>query len=216
CWGPDRVALNVGTSAALRVVLPAAAASSTPTPWGLWRYRLDAGRALVGGATSEGGNVSAWCRRTLALPASDAALERAIAALAPDGHGLTALPSLAGERSPGWRPEARAAVAGLTLATGAPEITRALLEAGAFRLGAIYHPLCARRAWALRLAEISARLRPLAAADHVVVGSGGALRHSRTWAQIITDALGVPIALGGDAEASRPAAARLALEATGH
>ena len=198
CWGPDRVALNVGTSAALRVVLPTAAASSTPTPWGLWRYRLDAGRALVGGATSEGGNVSAWCRRTLALPASDAALERAIAAVAPDGHGLTALPFLAGERSPGWRPEARAAVAGLTLATGAPEITRALLEAVAFRLAEIYD-----------------RLRPLAAADHVVVGSGGALRHSRTWAQIITDALGVPIALGGDAEASARGAALLALESLG-
>src|SRR5581483_4700833 len=39
CWGPDRVALNVGTSAALRVVLPAAAASATATPWGLWRHR---------------------------------------------------------------------------------------------------------------------------------------------------------------------------------
>ena len=198
CWGPARVALNVGTSAALRVVLPAATASRTVTPWGLWRYRLDAGRALVGGATSEGGNVTAWCRRTLALPAGDAALERAIAAVAPDGHGLTALPFLAGERSPGWRPEARAAVTGLTLGTGAPEIARALLESVAFRLAEIYD-----------------RLRPLAAADHVVVGSGGALGHSRTWAQIITDTLGVPIALGSDAEASVRGAALLALEALG-
>ena len=198
CWGPDRVALNVGTSAALRVVLPAATASGTPTPWGLWRYRLDAGRALVGGATSEGGNVLAWCRRTLALPASDAALERAIAAVAPDAHGLTALPFFAGERSPGWRPDARGAVAGLTLASGTPEVLRALLEAVAFRLAEIYD-----------------RLRPLAAPDHVVVGSGGALGHSRTWAQIITDTLGVPIALGSDAEASVRGAALLALEALG-
>jgi gluconokinase len=68
---------------------------------------------------------------------------------------------------------------------------------------------------AFRLAEIYDRLRPLAAADHVVVGSGGALRHSRTWAQIITDALGVPIALGGDAEASARGAALLALESLG-
>jgi gluconokinase len=152
----------------------------------------------VGGATSEGGNVPAWCRKVLALPARESALERAIAAMAPDGHGLTALPFFAGERSPGWRPEARAAVAGLSLATGPVEIARALLEAVAFRLAEIYD-----------------RLRPLAAADHVVVGSGGALGHSAAWAQIITDALGVPIALGTDAEASSRGAALLALEALG-
>jgi gluconokinase len=198
CWGPERVALNVGTSAALRVVLPVATAAGAPTPRGLWRYRLDRRRALVGGATSEGGNVAAWCRRTLALPAGDAALERAVVAVAPDGHGLTALPFLAGERSPGWRPEARGAVTGLTLDTGAPEIARALLEAVAFRLAEIYD-----------------RLRPLAAPDHVVVGSGGALGRSRTWTQIIADALGVPIALGTDAEASVRGAALLALEALG-
>jgi gluconokinase len=49
----------------------------------------------------------------------------------------------------------------------------------------------------------------------VVVGSGGALGHSAVWAQIITDALGVPIALGTDAEASARGAALLALEALG-
>ena len=198
CWGPGRVALNVGTSAALRVTLPEPLGPHPATPWGLWRYRIDAGRALVGGATSEGGNVAAWCRKTLALPEGAAALEQAIAAVPPDGHGLTALPFLAGERSPGWRADARAAVAGLSLDTGAVEVARALLEAVAFRLAEIYD-----------------RLRPLAGADHVVVGSGGALGHSAAWAQIITDALGVPIALGTDAEASARGAALLALEALG-
>ena len=199
CWGPERVALNVGTSAALRVTLPEPMGPHPATPWGLWRYRIDARRALVGGATSEGGNVPAWCRRTLALPEGDAALERALAAISPDGHGLTALPFFAGERSPGWRADARAAVAGLSLDTGAVEVARALLEAVAFRLAEIYD-----------------RLRPLAGAGHVVVGSGGALGHSAAWAQIITDALGVPIALGTDAEASARGAALLALEALGH
>jgi gluconokinase len=198
CWGPGRVALNVGTSAALRVTLTEPLGPHPATPWGLWRYRIDAGRALVGGATSEGGNVPAWCRKTLAVPAGEAALERALFAVPPDGHGLTALPFFAGERSPGWRADARAAVAGLSLDTGAVEVTRALLEAVAFRLADIYD-----------------RLRPLAGADHVVVGSGGALGHSATWAQIITDALGVPIALGTDAEASARGAALLALEALG-
>jgi gluconokinase len=198
CWGPERVALNLGTSAALRVVRPESAGPSAATPWGLWRYRVDRGRALVGGATSEGGNVLAWCRKTLALPHDDAALDGALAALSADGHALTALPFFVGERSPGWRADARAALAGLSLDTGALEITRSLLEAVA-----------------LRLAEVYDRLRPLAAGDHVVVGSGGALGRSPAWAQIVTDALGVPLALLRDAEASARGAALLALEALG-
>jgi gluconokinase len=169
-----------------------------PTPGGLWRYRVDAARAIVGGATSEGGNVLAWCRKALALPADEAALEEIIRTPTLADHGLTALPFLAGERSPGWRPDARAALAGLSLDTGAGAIMRALLEAVAFRLAEIYD-----------------RLRQLAAPGHVVVGSGGALGHSPAWAQIITDALGVPIALGHDAEASARGAALLTLEALG-
>lgn len=198
CRGPGRVALSVGTSAALRVVLPERMGARAATPWGLWRYRVDAARALVGGATSEGGNVLAWCRKTLALPREDAALEEALGARPPDDHGLTVLPFFAGERSPGWRPEARAAITGMSLDTRALQITRALLEGVA-----------------LRLAEIYDRLRPLAAGDHVVVGSGGALGRSPAWAQIITDALGVPVALGSDAEASARGAALLAIEALG-
>jgi gluconokinase len=198
CSGPGRIALNVGTSAALRLVRPERLGAHPATPAGLWRYRVDSRRALVGGATSEGGNVLAWCRQALVLPEGDAALEQALAAVPADAHGLTALPFFAGERSPGWRPEARAAVAGLSLASGAVDIVRALLEGVAFRLAEIYD-----------------RLRSLAATDHLVIGSGGAIGHSPTWTQIITDALGVPIGLGPDVEASTRGAALLALEALG-
>lgn len=194
CVGPDRVALNVGTSAALRLV-----ATTVPAlPGGLWRYRVDARRSLVGGATSEGGNVLAWCRRVLALPADDGALEQALASLPPDGAGLTALPFLAGERAPGWREDARAALAGLALGTTPAEILRALLEAVA-----------------LRLAEIYDQLRPLAAVSHTVVASGGALLRSPAWAAIVADALGVPLALSSEAEASSRGAALMALAALG-
>jgi len=202
CDDPGRVALNVGTSAALRVIRREPVGPHDPTPPGLWRYRVDARRSIVGGATSEGGNVLAWCRKVLALPAEGSALEAIIGS--PTGsptlgdHGLVALPFLAGERSPGWRPEARGAIVGLSLDTGAGAMTRALLEAVAFRL-----------------AEIHDRLRQVAAPGHLVVGSGGALGHSLAWAQIITDALGVPIALGQDVEASARGAALLALEALG-
>jgi gluconokinase len=108
------------------------------------------------------------------------------------------LPFLAGERSPGWRADARAAVSGLSLATTAPQILRALLEAVAYRLAAVYE-----------------RLRPLAAPDHRVIASGGALGHSRVWTQIMADALAVPLEVLPDMEASSRGAALLALDALG-
>ena len=194
CAGPERIALNVGTSAALRVADP----PGSETPAGLWRYRVDARRSLVGGATSEGGNVLAWCRRELVLPTGDGAFESAIAAVPPDGHGLTALPFLAGERSPGWQDDARGLIGGVRLGTTAAEIARALMEAVAYRLALIHE-----------------RLAPLARPGHALVASGGALLHSDAWIQIVADALGVPLAISPEEEASSRGAALLALAQLG-
>ncbi len=197
CADPTRLALNVGTSSALRMVVRQGFEESA-TPAGLWRYRVDASRTLVGGATSEGGNVVSWCRRTLVLPADDDALEQALEAVPPDGHGLTALPFLAGERSPGWRADARGALAGISLATEGVAVLRAFMEAVAYRLGMVYE-----------------RLAPLAADGHQVIASGGALHHSRVWASIMADVLGMPLSLSVEPEASIRGAALLALEALG-
>lgn len=193
CVDGSRVALNVGTSAALRVVTGA----PVVPPRGLWRYRVDARRAMLGGATSEGGNVHAWCREVLALPDDDA-LEAALATAAPDTHGLTVLPFLAGERAPGWRDDRRGVVAGLSLATTAIDIARAGMEAVALRLAAVYD-----------------LLRPHAAPDHVVVASGGTIARSRAWTRTIADALGRAISWSAEPEATSHGAALLALEAIG-
>jgi len=192
CTDPGRVALNVGTSAALRVVT-----SDAPPPRGLWRYRLDRRRALLGGATNEGGNLFAWCRELLRLP-DDAALEAALDAAAPDGHGLTVLPFIAGERAPGWRGERRALIAGLSLDTRPVDVARAALEAVALRL-ALIHTLVA----------------PHATPDHAVVASGGAIGRSRAWTRIIADALGRPVTWSRESEATSRGAALLALETLG-
>ena len=192
CIDATRVALNVGTSAALRVL------ADTPSPpRGLWRYRLDRRTSLIGGALSEGGNAYAWCRKVLRL-ADDEATEAALAALGADEHGLTVLPFLAGERAPGWRGERRAALTGLTLDATPLTILRAVLEAVALRLARVYD-----------------LLRPRAAPDHVVVGSGGALVASAAWAQIIADALGHPLIVSREEEATSRGAALLALDALG-
>src|SRR2546426_6729673 len=94
----------------------------------------------------------------------------------PDGHGLTVLPFLAGERAPGWRGDRHGAVAGLSLDTGALEILRAALEAVALRLALVYRLLA-----------------PHAARAHLIVASGGAGPRSRAWSRMLADAPGHPV-----------------------
>ena len=108
CISPDRFSLSVGTTGAMRVVIDSAAVEIPP---GLWCYRVDRKRLVMGGALSNGGSVFAWMKRTLILPKDiEARLENS----PPGGHGLTFLPFFSGERSPYWRSDLRAAVTGLT------------------------------------------------------------------------------------------------------
>ena len=62
---PGVVAINVGTSAAVRAVRESGPAR---TPFGLFCYRVDSKRQLIGGASSNAGNLRAWCLRELRLP----------------------------------------------------------------------------------------------------------------------------------------------------
>jgi gluconokinase len=194
CVSPHQVALTVGTSAALRVVMPDPVER---VPWGLWCYRVDGERSLPGGALSEGGNIFAWARSTLRLP-DMGDLESALAVMEPDGHGLTVLPFLAGERSPGWAGNARAAIHGISLATTPLEIVRAGLEAVAFRIGMVFD-----------------LLRPLLPDGSRIIAGGGAMNGSPAWLQIIADVLARPVAVSQVGEASARGAALLALEAMG-
>ncbi len=62
CVTPDSVAINVGTSGAMRVCWKA---SKVEIPRGLWCYRADHNYFVMGGALSNGGNIYSWCRQTL-------------------------------------------------------------------------------------------------------------------------------------------------------
>lgn len=195
CTGHDRIALTLGTTGALRVVQPA---SDQPPPPGLWCYRVDRDHALLGGATSEGGNVYAWMSAALRLDAP-AAVEAALAALPPDGHGLTVLPFLAGERSPDWAGNVQATIHGLTLSTTPIEILRAGLEAVAYRFALIEERICGRPG-----------------CTHRLIASGGALPRSPVWSQIFADVLGRAVALSAEPEATSRGSALLALHVLGH
>jgi len=161
CTDPTKLALTLGTTAALRVVTKV---EQPRVPFGLWNYRVNRVLHLIGGATSEGGNIFQWARRTLNL--SDAEI-KAVSERRPDAHGLTFLPLLAGERSPGWAAHATGTVSGLRLSTTPIEVLQAAMEGVALRLAAIADQLDVPHA--------------------TVIGSGGAL--SPAWAQMIANAL---------------------------
>lgn len=195
CVEQGQVAMMVGTSAAMRSVWET---DHFTIPSRLWCYRMDAHRIVVGGALSNGGNLLDWLRTSLNLPGDLAALESEIAQMAPDAHGLTILPFLAGERSTGWHAEARGTITGLRLHTRPAEILRAGYEAIAYRLGLIY-----------------ALLHEAIPGTGPVIASGGALLHSPTWLQMTADVLGAPVTASAVPEASSRGAALAALEALG-
>jgi gluconokinase len=191
CISPHRAALMVGTTGAMRLVSEGQAAVSP----GLWCYRVDRRRFVTGGALSNGGDVYAWMKRNLALPKD---IEARLESARPGTHGLTMLPFFSGERTPYWRADLRAAVTGMGASTEAFDILRAALESVALRFREIYCLLAAR--WGT---------------PTEVIASGGALLHSPGWTQIMADALGRPLTVCTETEASCRGAALWALERLG-
>jgi gluconokinase len=195
CITKDKIALMVGTSGAMRVVFTGDPPDKLAP--GLWCYRASESRPVVGGALSDGGGLVQWLTKSLNLNVDRAELQKEIAALEPDAHGLTVLPFWSGERSTGWLADARGGIFGLRQQTKPVEIVRAVLESIAYRFAAI------------------ARALDEVAPNATIAASGNALRSSPVWLQIIADVLGRPLLLGGTAEASSRGAALLALEAVG-
>jgi gluconokinase len=195
CTTRDRFALMVGTSGAMRSTVTA---DRIEIPEGLFCYRVDSNRFVLGGALSNGGEVFAWMKRTLRLPDNNDAIEQQLAALPPAQHGLTILPLFAGERSTGWRADARAAIAGLGANTSPIQILQAALESVALRFRNVYE---------LMEASIGA--------PRDIVASGSALLHSPVWTQMMADTLAHAIVPCMEPEATSRGAALLALERLG-
>ena len=188
CMGQGRIALMIGSSGAVR---RCQAGGPWTVPGSLWQYRLDRGRGLIGGALSNGGNLHQWLQERLRL---DGDIESALLAREPGAHGLTFLPLLAGERSPGWAPTAWGGVLGLREATTALDLLQAGMEAVAQGFAALVRDV---------------------GPDGQVIGSGGGVWHSPAWARMLADALGRDLYRSAEAEASSRGAALLALESMG-
>ncbi len=192
---PDRIAVMLGTSGAMRALL----SSGQPRPpEGLWAYLVDGRRYLLGGALGSGGSLYTWMVNTLRAGFRQH-VEDHVGDLEPDAHGLTVLPFLMGERSVGWRGDARAAIIGLSAHTRPIEIIRAGLEAVAYNFALIYQ-------------RLHPRLPPPSSGTRQLVATGGALLHSPAWMQILADVLNEPVTASKETQASSRGAALLALE----
>ena len=171
---------------------PVAVAGGFTTPAPL------AGRWSVGAAMAATGSALDWLARDLLGGASS--IDQLIADAAdmpPGADGLTFLPYLAGERSPLWDPEARGVLAGLTLAHGRAQVTRAILEAAALAIRHVSAPM------------LSAGVR----VGTMRVCGGPA--HSSTWNRIKADVTGFDVAVPRVLETTVVGAAIVAAVAIG-
>jgi gluconokinase len=195
CVKRAKAALMIGTSGAMRVAYTGDPPENIPA--GLWCYRIDRRRVIIGGALSDGGGLYAWMKDRLRVGLSDDAIAREIARRGADAHSLTVMPFFAGERSTGYNEDATGAIIGLRSSHDAIDIIQAAMESVAFRF-----------------AEIFDQIKTVTPVKEIVV-SGGALRSSPVWTQMLADVLGRDMHVLEADEASMRGAVLLALESLG-
>ncbi len=196
-----RAAINVGTSAAFRVMCEGPVAKS---PFGLFAYRVDPRRFVVGGAVSNAGNLRAWCRRELNLPPSERALDDALAARPGPLTSLVTLPFWSAERAPTWCEELTGVIEGLSQNTTALDLLQSTTEG-------VYHRLAA-------IADASLSVKPASGGKDAgrqgatqIIVSGGILKSGHLL-QRLADVLGRAVYPSTEPEASLRGAAVYALE----
>jgi gluconokinase len=198
---PGVAGLSLGTSGALRVVVPEPRVDAER---GLFCYALTENAWVVGGAVSNGGAVVRWAgdvfgrdlRSADGGPPPDAALLELAGQIPAGSDGLVMLPYLLPERSPSSDPELTGAFLGIRHSHTRGHFVRAAVEGVAQQLGAI-------------LRQVDG-VTPVSS----VRATGGALR-SPLWREVLADALGRPLSVTGEAEGTALGAAGLALFATG-
>jgi gluconokinase len=151
----------------------------------------------MGGAFSEGGLLLQWARDVLKIPGLRD-FEVALSSRVADGHGLTVLPFLAGERATGWSNRATGVFEGVRASTSALDMVQAMMEAVS-----------------LRFALVADLLLPTRPAGLRFVASGGAIRSSPWWLQAMSDALDAPVVVNLEEQGTSRGAAILALHALG-
>jgi len=164
------MSLTVGTSAALRKIEPKPTVNIETC---MWCYYLMDGLWITGGVIQDAGNVFKWLSDTFFekdVRTIFDMVENSVKNVPPGSDGLFFFPFMAGERSPRYNPEARAAVIGMTFSHKKEHILRSLMEGIAYRISTLYRILSA-------------------GGEYKLVLTGGIL-DSPAWMQVTADFLG--------------------------
>ena len=198
------LAINVGTSAAARVLIR----EPLVDPGGsLWTYVADEQLWVIGGIVSSGGIVYEWALRNFLAGVQDAEVggvaaraeaERLAAGVPPGAENLLFVPYLGGEQCPAWNPHTRGSFFGLDFHHERGHFMRAIYE-GITR--SIY--------------RIGERIQAALAVNFDQIRTTGGVSTSPLWLQIAADMFGVPIAVPETAEGSARGAAVVGLMALG-
>ncbi|MHB1289493.1 gluconokinase [Georgenia sp.] len=184
------IAASTATSGAMRVVMRGEPAE---VPAGLWCYRVDADRSLLGGALNDVGRMITWLESMLRLdphpdlagtgpdganaPGAPGPTDRSALLLAPpDPDTPAVLPYLTGERATGWAGDARALFADVSVATTPQTLYRGAVEGIALSYG-----------------RVADELRRTAGNATRIVASGRVAADVPAALQILADVIGAPV-----------------------
>jgi gluconokinase len=203
---PDVAAVSLGTSGAMRVVVPRPTVDPDRR---LFCYALTDDAWVVGGAVNNGGSVVRWAARALAAGFDtpdpegedaddlDARLLDEAAGVPAGSAGLLCLPYLLGERAPWWRSGLRGAYLGLRREHRRPHLVRAAVEGVCQQLALVRDAFAATD---LPVCEVRA--------------TGGAVA-SDLWVRTLAAALDLPVRVAESPEGTGLGACLLGLHALG-
>ena len=192
---PGPVVCVVGTAEVVGGLAAGPVLDAAPEPM-VETHAFPAGGFFVENPGWMSGGAVRWAARLLGL-SGDAELDALAAGAPPGADGVTFVPALAGAMTPVWRPHARGTLHGLAAGHDRGHVARAVLEGLA----------CAARDVVERLGALG-----LPAREVLLVGGGA---HSRVWAQIRADVVGVPHRVAARADATPIGAAMIAAVAAG-
>jgi len=136
--GPGTIAVNLGTSAAARMLTPTPQIDAASR---LWTYVADIDHWVTGGIIGSGGVVYEWLLKDLLGAHGQSSDEdvyreadRLASSVAPGADDLLFIPYFSGEQSPGWSPSAKGLIYGLTLRHQPQHTIRAAIEGIVFAL----------------------------------------------------------------------------------
>ncbi|MDN5558467.1 MAG: gluconokinase [Ruaniaceae bacterium] len=184
------ITLGSSTSGAMRLLVNGIPGEIPP---GLWAYRVHEDRTLVGGALNDVGRMVTWLDSTINVP--NKAIRESWMRGRPNPASPIVLPFLTGERSTGWRSDARAIIGDIGESTDAAALYRGGIEGIAMTY----------RRVAEQMAEVSGDING-------IVATGGITQSFPGWLHVLANVLGMPVTPKAMKRSTLRGAALLALD----